>query len=134
MPTPTPATSNPLYDLIPAKSRRTTYAIFALVGLIMGAVQVGFFAVDPDLPTWLNVTIIVYNFLALPFGALAASNVPSPERIIYADDMQDVPQEGDVVLLVDDDEPQDESIDTDYDPSSLPSDEAPEWTDEEATH
>lgn len=79
-PTPTPASSNPLYDLVPANQRRRVYAIFALLGLIAGAVQIAFLAIDPDLPTWLNVSIVVYNFLSVPFGALAASNTPSPEN------------------------------------------------------
>jgi hypothetical protein len=78
--TPQPSTSNPLYDLIPGNQRRRVYAVFALVGLIAGAVQVGFLAADPNLPLWLNISIVVYNFLAAPFGALAASNIPSPER------------------------------------------------------
>ena len=54
------------------------YAIFALVGLIATAVQLAFLAIDPNLPMWLNISIVVYNFLAVPFGALAASNPPCP--------------------------------------------------------
>ena len=79
-PQPVPASSNPLYDLVPASQRRRVYAIFALVGLIATAVQLAFLAIDPNLPMWLNISIVVYNFLAVPFGALAASNTPSPEN------------------------------------------------------
>lgn len=132
--TPTPATSNPLYDLIPAKSRRTTYAVFGLLGLILGAVQIAFLAVDPNLPTALNVCILVYNFFALPFGALAASNVPSPERLVMIPqaEMDDFDPELDLnegdVIVTQEDEDEDPEADLDYDVDSLPSDEAPVWT------
>lgn len=71
---PTPSSSNPLTDIVPASQRRRVYAIFGLIGLIAGAVQIAFLAMDPNLPLWLNITIAVYNFLALPMGALASSN------------------------------------------------------------
>jgi uncharacterized membrane protein YhhN len=71
---PVPSSSNPLTDIVPASQRRRVYAIFGLVGLIAGAVQIAFLAIDPDLPLWLNISIAVYNFLALPMSALATSN------------------------------------------------------------
>lgn len=73
-----PSSSNPLYDLIPATQRKRVYAIFGLIGLILGAIVVGWTAVKHgDIPDWVTISVVVYNFLGVPFGALAAANTPA---------------------------------------------------------
>jgi len=56
--------------------RRVTYKITALLGLGVGATQVGFLAAEAGQPLWLTVTIAVYGFLAAGIGFTSASNTP----------------------------------------------------------
>lgn len=65
-----------LGELVPAKARRPIYAGFALVGIGIGATQVGFAAADAGQPLALTVALAVYAFLSVPIGTLAAINTP----------------------------------------------------------
>jgi len=58
---------------IPAKYRGTVYAVYGILGVVLGAVQVGYGAVDVGTPTWLKVALAVFTFLggAIGYTALA---------------------------------------------------------------
>lgn len=70
--------SNLLVDVLSAEHRKVVYAVYALVGLVVGAFQVGYGAVDAAVPAWLKVTLAVYAFVGTAIGATAASNVKTP--------------------------------------------------------
>ena len=63
---------NPLADY-PA-ARRIAYYVTFLVGLGLGAAQVGFASADAGQPTWLTVALSVFAFLASGIGYTAAQN------------------------------------------------------------
>ena len=61
-----------LTDIIPAHYRKLVYAIYATVGVVLGAWKL---AADPD-PSWLATAFVVYMFVGGAIGATAASNTP----------------------------------------------------------
>ena len=65
---------SPLTDVLPPQVRRTVYIVFALVGLALGALQVGFSAAVSETPGWLTVTLAVFPFVSTALGFTAASN------------------------------------------------------------
>jgi len=67
--------ASPLEDIVAAKSRKKMYAAFALIGVLLGAIQVGYGAASAGQPTWLGVALAVYSFLGPPLGLTAYSNV-----------------------------------------------------------
>ena len=71
--------SNPLTDIIPAAVRRPLYVTYALTGLSLGAVQVGFSSAGEGQPVWLTVALSVYAFIGTGFGFTASANVPEDE-------------------------------------------------------
>lgn len=72
--------SNPLTEVLPPAARKVLYAILALAGIILTAVQVGYVAADLDQPTWLLVALAVYPVLGAGLGATAYSNVKARQR------------------------------------------------------
>lgn len=68
---------NILTDIIPAAWRKAVYAVYAVAGVTIGAVDV---ALDPN-PAWLTTTLAVYAFLGTALGLVAASNVTVPQSI-----------------------------------------------------
>lgn len=66
---------NPLTN-IPPRVRSALYLISFLVGIGLGAAQVGFQSADAGFPVWLKVALSVYAFLAGTLGLTAASNTP----------------------------------------------------------
>ena len=72
--------TNPLHETIPPNVRRIAYAAYALLGVALGATQVGFSAAEAGQPVWLIVAMAVYGFIGGAFGITAASNTPAPER------------------------------------------------------
>ncbi len=69
-------------ELLPPKWRLAAYRVYSVVGILLGAVAVGYStAVGIDnLPPWLLVTNAVYVFLGGPFGFVAQRNVPQVGR------------------------------------------------------
>ena len=67
--------ANPLEDIVPAETRKKAYAVYALIGVVLGAIQVGYGAASAGQPTWLGVSLAVYSFLGGPLGLTAYSNV-----------------------------------------------------------
>lgn len=55
--------------------RKYTYIAYALVGVGIGATQVGFAAAEMSQPVWLTVSLAVYAFLGGAFGFVAESNI-----------------------------------------------------------
>lgn len=75
--------ANPLIGILPAETRKMLYGVFSLLGLLLGAVQVGYSSAGADQPTWMTVILSVYAFIGGALGATAASNTktgsaPSP--------------------------------------------------------
>lgn len=70
--------NSPLEDIVPASARRKVYATFALLGVLLGAIQVGFAAVATgDQPAWLTASLAVYAFLGGALGLTARANTSS---------------------------------------------------------
>ena len=63
-----------LKDFISGAARRRVYFVFALVGVVLGAVQVGFGAADAGQPVWLTVALAVFAFLSGAVGFTARAN------------------------------------------------------------
>ena len=64
-------------QIIPAAYRLRAYQIFALVGVILGAVQVGYGAADAGQPVALTVALAVYAFIGGALGLTAAHHTPN---------------------------------------------------------
>ena len=62
-----------LVDIIPPELRKPIYAVYAVIGVVLGALQV---ALDPD-PSWLITSLAVYTFIGGAIGALASANTPA---------------------------------------------------------
>ena len=59
-----------LKDIIPAEWRKPTYAIYAIIGFLLGAIQIGWV---PN-PEWLITAFAVYAFTGTAFGFVASGN------------------------------------------------------------
>lgn len=70
---------------IPPKVRQTLYWISFVLGIALGATQVGYQAAEAGFPVWLKVALSVYAFLAGALGLTAASNMPSYEDVVEGD-------------------------------------------------
>lgn len=68
---------NPIFETYPG-ARRIGYVVSFVVGLALGATQVGYAAAEAGQPTWLNVALAVYAFLAAGLGVTAAQNTQRP--------------------------------------------------------
>lgn len=66
---------NPL-TTIPPKVRSALYFVSFLIGVGLGATQVGYQAAEAGFPVWLKVALSVYAFIAGTLGLTAASNTP----------------------------------------------------------
>lgn len=67
-----------LRDILPAAQRKAVYALYVVIGVLIGALQVGYTAVPgADQPTWLTVALAVYAYVGVAVGATAASNTTS---------------------------------------------------------
>lgn len=71
---------NALLDIIPAEGRKYVYAVYALIGLVLGATQVGFLAAG-DQPLWLTVSLAVFGFVGTAIGATASANTTSTKEV-----------------------------------------------------
>lgn len=76
-----------LTDLVPVTQRKRVYALFGLVGFILGCIFVGFLAAVrgniEDIPSWIIVANAVYLFATPFFSKLARDNaVPVGEEAI----------------------------------------------------
>ena len=62
------------------KIRKTAYIISTILGIALGAVQVGFSAANAGQPIWLTVSLAVYAFLGGALGIQAATNITPAEN------------------------------------------------------
>lgn len=67
--------SNPVTNVLSAGVRQKVYVTYAVLGICIGATQVGFASANAGQPTWLTVTLAVFAFLGGALGVTAASNV-----------------------------------------------------------
>lgn len=59
---------------IPATWRKPIYGVFAVAGVIIGAIQVGIAAIGAANPEWLLVVLAVFPFVAGAVGFTASAN------------------------------------------------------------
>ena len=64
---------NPLAT-IPARYRATVYGLYALAGLVLGGIQVGYLATPGGQPSWLTIAFAVYGFIGTATGATALTH------------------------------------------------------------
>ncbi|WGP05174.1 hypothetical protein QFE97_13800 [Bacillus subtilis] len=101
-----------LNDLIPAKYRKPVYAVYALVGVALGAIAQAYGGVD-SVPEWHAIVTNVYLYVGGAFGLTAAANTivsrstgsDSAEEL-EPDDTDDEPLDDNT----DDEEPTDEGL------------------------
>lgn len=67
--------SGALEEIVGGEVRRRLYAVYAFLGLVLGATQVAFLTGGVEEPTWLRVTFAVFVFVGTQFGFTAAANV-----------------------------------------------------------
>jgi hypothetical protein len=67
--------------LLPAKVRLILYIVYLLAGLVVGTLSAVYGVIASDAPVWLRAAQAAVAFLAVPFGALAAVNVPARSRV-----------------------------------------------------
>lgn len=65
--------------LIPKKARLGVYGVYGILGVVIGAIQVGYSAAELGQPVWLTVTLAVYAFLGGAFGYTASTHGASDE-------------------------------------------------------
>lgn len=63
-----------LTEIIPASWRQPIYAVYAIVGVVLGAWQLA----QSPAPGWLITALTVYGFVGTAIGAVAASNTKTP--------------------------------------------------------
>lgn len=78
---------------IPASFRKPLYGVFAVAGVIIGAIQVGIAATGDANPEWLLVTLAVFPFLAGAIGFTAAANTTAA---VYTEEEFHVAEDCDV--------------------------------------
>lgn len=67
------------------KARKPIYQVFAAIGIIIGAIQVGFASiVDAGQPVWLTVALSVYAFLGAAGFTVAQANTNTTDRAAEA--------------------------------------------------
>ena len=69
-----------LTDIFSPETRGKIYWVFAVLGLILGATQVGFSSAELGQPTWLTVLLAVYSFVGGAIGFTAEANTPTKGR------------------------------------------------------
>jgi len=71
---------NPLIGFLTPNLRQRIYVVYASIGLVLGAIQVGLSAAAQSHPTWLTVSLAVFAFIGTALGATAASNVQAAKE------------------------------------------------------
>lgn len=68
-------------DILTPAIRSKVYAVYAVLGLVLGATQVGFAAAETGQPVWLTVALAVYAFVGGALGFVAQANTPNEPRL-----------------------------------------------------
>src|SRR5690625_7115551 len=66
-----------IFEGINPTTRKTAYYIYGLIGVAIGAIQVGYSAAELGQPTWLTVALAVFSFIGAAFGITAGQNTPT---------------------------------------------------------
>lgn len=81
-----------LEHIVPnAAIRKPIYQIFAALGIILGAIQVGFATADAGQPIWLTVAMGVYAFLGGVGFTISQANTVTPSATIEGTDFEELP-------------------------------------------
>ena len=64
-----------MHDIMTPNVRRVAYIIYAVVGMVLGATQVGFSAAEMGQPVALTVALAVFAFIGTGFGLVAQGNI-----------------------------------------------------------
>lgn len=77
-----------IFEGINPNVRKYFYYIYGLLGVAIGATQVGYSAAELSQPVWLTVSLAVFGFVGAAFGITAGQNVATRfvEPIQDADD------------------------------------------------
>ena len=67
---------------MPAKVRAAVYTVMSILGLGVGAAQVGYAAANVPNPTWLTVALAVVPFLVAGLGFTAATHTPKADASV----------------------------------------------------
>jgi len=70
-----------IQEMIPSTWRKIIYAGYAIIGVLIGAIQVGFAAAEMGQPVWLTVTLAVYAFVGGAVGLTASSHTPQAKHV-----------------------------------------------------
>src|SRR5690625_6642153 len=65
-----------IFEGINPSTRKTAYYVYGLIGVAIGALQVGYSAAELGQPTWLTVALAVFSFIGAAFGITAGQNTP----------------------------------------------------------
>lgn len=69
-------------EAIPAAYRKAVYATYAALGVLIGAIQVGYAAAELGQPTWLTVALSVYAFVGGAVGITATTHTPGRDETV----------------------------------------------------
>lgn len=59
------------------RARQIIYGVFVLALVVVGAIQVGYGALEAPVPAAVTVALEVLTYLGIPVGALALANAPT---------------------------------------------------------
>ncbi len=68
-----------------AVTRKIIYSAYVVAGVLLGAAQVGFAAVNGGQPEWLTISLAILAYLSIPVGGLALVNTPKSSDPIVSD-------------------------------------------------
>lgn len=72
-----------IFEGISPSIRKTFYYVYGLLGIVIGATQVGYSAAELGQPVWLTVSLAVFAFVGTAFGVTAGANTP---KIVFEDE------------------------------------------------
>lgn len=87
---------NPLTDILPPSTRKLLYAVYGLIGVALGSLQI--VSINAAHLAWVSVALAVFAYVGTAFGFTSASNItdtssaplldtePAPE--VHPDDSQ----------------------------------------------
>lgn len=64
-----------LTDILTGRARQIVYAIWKIIAVVTGTIQVGYLTVGQT-PTWVAIAIASVMYIGVAIGALAQDNVP----------------------------------------------------------
>lgn len=70
-----------IQEMIPSTWRKAIYVGYAIMGVLIGAIQVGFAAAELGQPVWLTVTLAVYAFVGGAVGLTASTHTPQAKHV-----------------------------------------------------